>query len=163
MDKICRTISFGKIAYAGKKKINEVTVDLELRYKEDGPEFSACCDVWNSRHTDIVMGGQCLDDVLPYMRGNALFKEIVELWKKHHLNFDAGTPEQMQCIREHKDEINEEDGWYIKELNLLKKYGLDVVKWEGKDYKYGTAWIYRPIPEPDLSRIKEIINGNINQ
>lgn len=155
-----RTISFGKHAIDSELKINEVTVELNLTGTEDKPIFSASCCVWNGSHTDCIMGGQCLDNVLPYMRGNALFKEIVELWKKHHLNdLNAGTPEQMQCIREHKDEINEEDGWYIKELNLLKKYGLDVVEWEGKDYKYGTAWIYRPIPETDLNRIKEIING----
>ena len=155
-----KTISFGKIAYQSKNKINEVTVELELRETKEGPVFSASCDVWNSRHTDIVMGGQCLDDVQPYMDGNSLFGEIVDFWKKHHLNdMEPGTPEQMQCIKDHKDEINENDGWYTKELNLLKKYNMDVVEWQGKPYEYGTGWIYRPIPEPDLSRIKEIIRG----
>ena len=155
-----RTITFGKIAYQTKRKTNEVTVELELCETEEGPEFSASCDVWNSRHTDIIMGGQCLDDIQPYMRGKPLFAEIVELWKKHHLNgMNPGTPKQMQCIKDHKDEINENDGWYIKELNLLNKYNMDVVEWQGKPHKYGTGWIYRPIPEPDLSRIKEIIQG----
>lgn len=155
-----RTITFGKIAYQTKRKINEVTVEMELRETEKGPEFSASCDVWNSRHTDIIMGGQCLDDVQPYMNGNPLFGEIVKLWKKHHLNgLNPGTPEQMQFIKDHKDEINENDGWYTKELNLLKKYNMDVVEWQGKPFKYGTEWIYHPIPEPDLSRIKEIIQG----
>lgn len=155
-----KTISFGKIAYQNKNKINEVTVELELRETKDGPVFSASCDVWNSRHTGIVMGGQCLDDVQPYMNGNPLFDEIVDLWKKHHLNdMNPGTSEQMQCIKDHKDEINENDGWYTKELNLLKKYNMDVVERQGKPYKYGTEWIYRPIPKPDLSRIKEIIQG----
>lgn len=155
-----KTISFGKIAYQSKNKINEVTIELELCETKEGPVFSASCNVWNSRHTRIVMGGQCLDDVQPYMGGNSLFGEIVDLWKKHHLNdMEPGTPEQMQCIKDHKDEINENDGWYTKELNLLKKYNMDVVEWQGKPYKYGTGWIYRPIPEPDLSRIKEIIRG----
>ena len=155
-----RTITFGKIAYKSKRKINEVTVELELRETEEGPEFAASCYVWNSRHTDAVMCGQCLDNVQPYMNGNPLFDEIVKLWKKHHLNgLNPGTPEQMKFIRDHKNEINENDGWYTKELNLLKKYNMDVVEWQGKPYKYGTGWIYRPIPEPDLSRIEEIIQG----
>lgn len=155
-----RSITFGKIAYQTKRKINEVTVELELCETEEGPEFTASCNVWNSRQTGIIMGGQCLDDVQPYMNGNPLFDEIVKLWKKHHLNsMNSGTPEQMRCIKDHKHEINENDGWYTKELNLLKKYNMDVVEWKGKPYKYGTGWIYRPIPEPDLSRIKEIIQG----
>lgn len=155
-----KTITFGKIAYKSKRKINEVTVELELRETEEGPEFAASCYVWNSCHTDAVMCGQCLDNVQPYMNGNPLFDEIVKLWKKHHLNgLNPGTPEQMKFIRDHKNEINENDGWYTKELNLLKKYNMDVVEWQGKPYKYGTGWIYRPIPEPDLSRIEEIIQG----
>lgn len=157
-----RTISFGKYAINNPNiKNNEITIDLELRETEHGLEFSACADVWNARHTDCLMVGQCLDTLQEkYIHGNKLYNEIVDLWKKHHLNgLNPGTPEQMKCIQDHKNEINEEDGWYLKELNLLKKYGLDVVEYNGKPYKYGTAWIYREIPQKDLDRIKEIING----
>lgn len=155
-----KRISFGKIAFVGNRKINEVEVVLELNETDDGPVFSASCNVWNSRHSDIVAGGQCFETLNGYFKDNELFNEIVSLWKRNHLNeLTPGTPEQMECIRIHKDEINEADGWYTKELNLLKKYNLDVVKYKGKPYKYGSEWIYRPIPEPDLNRIKEIINS----
>lgn len=156
-----RKISFGKYAIGSMRKINEVVVELELRDTDRGPEFSACCDVWNGSHTDIVRGGQCLDTVQPYVN-NPLFNEIVWLWERNHLNgMNAGTAEQMKCIADHKDEINEEDGFYYKELNLLKKYNMDVVEYEGEPYKYGTSWIYRPISDADLKRIKEIMERGI--
>lgn len=155
-----KTISFGKIDFNGTgRKINEVTVEMELYYDKDNkPCFSVCADVWNSRHTDIEMGGQCLDDLVPFFKDNELYMEIVGLWQRNHLNnLTPGTPEQMRFIAEHKDEINEDDGWYTKELNLLKKYNLDVVDLDGKPYKYGTAWVTRDISEEDLKAIERIM------
>lgn len=154
-----KTISFGKIDLNGRgRKINEVTVEMKLEYKNGKPCFSASADVWNSRHTDIEMGGQCLDDLVPFFKDNKLYMEIVGLWQRNHLNdLTPGTPEQMRCIAEHKDEINEDDGFYTKELNLLKKYNLDVVDLDGKPYKYGTAWLTRDISEEDLKAIEKIM------
>ena len=154
-----KTISFGKHAIWSERKINEVTVEIALKDTANGPEFTASADVWNSKHTDIVMGGQCFDDLKKYLWGNKLFREIYGLWERNHLNgTNAGTKEQMACLEAHKDEINELDGWYKKELNLLKKYNMDVVEHNGKPYKYGTGWIYRPIPDDDLKRIKELLS-----
>lgn len=160
--KMERTISFGKIDYFGRgRKINEVTIEMRLSFDEDRygrPVFSCSGNVWNGRKTDIVCGGQCLDELLPFFKYNKLFKEIHGLWKRNHLNdMNVGTPEQLRCIEEHKDEIDESDGWFIKELNLLKKYGMDVVEYEGKLYEYGKGWVYRVIPADDLKRIVGII------
>ena len=59
---ISRKINFGKIDAEGRgRKINSVDLKIELRNADtDKPEFSVCGDVWNSRHTDIVQGGQCI-------------------------------------------------------------------------------------------------------
>lgn len=155
-----KTISFGKIDLNGKgRKINEVTVEMNLNYDKDNkPCFSASADVWNSRHTDVEMCGQCLDDLVPFFKDNELYMEIVGLWQRNHLNdLTPGTPEQMRCLAEHKDEINEDDGWYTKELNLLKKYNLDVVDLDGKPYKYGTDWLTRDISKEDLKAIERIM------
>ena len=60
-----RTFNFGKIAYNGGRKINAVELEVELRKDEKGrDEFVASCDVWNAHHTDIICGGQCLDDAI---------------------------------------------------------------------------------------------------
>ena len=85
------TISFGKYAIYSNKKINEVTVSIELREKDNKPVLSICGNVWNIRHTDILMGGQCLDELAKYI-DCPLFKEIYRLWKNYHLNdMHAGT------------------------------------------------------------------------
>ena len=155
-----KTISFGKIDLNGKGcKINYVTVEMELKHDKDNkPCFSASVDVWNSRHTDLEMFGQCLDDLVPFFKDNELYMEIVGLWQRNHLNnLTPGTPEQMRCLAEHKDEINEDDGWYTKELNLLEKYNLDVVDLDGEPYKYGTKWLTRDISEEDLKAIERIM------
>lgn len=155
-----RTISFGKIdGYGNGKKSHEVTIEISLDENDpQKPKFTVCGNVWNIRGTDIIMGGQCLDSLLPYFKDNKLFVEIHRLWKNYHLNdLKPGTPEQMKCIEDHKDEIDENDGWYYKELNLLKKYGLDVVLVDGEPYKYGSGWLYSEIPQKELETIKKII------
>lgn len=155
-----KVFNFGKIAYYGSRKINLVTVEVGLKNDDNGrPVFTASANVWNNLHTGIVAGGQCLDDLAPYFKGNKLYNTILGLWERNPLNdLNPGTPEQMACIEAHRNEINEADGWYIKELNLLKKYGLDIVEYNGKPYKYGTAWIYREIPTEDLEAIKNLLN-----
>lgn len=134
-----KVIEFGKIDFYGTgRRINAVTVEMELRGTEERPVFSCCANVWNAKRTDIVMGGQCLDDLLPYIC-KYKFLEIHDLWKRNHLNdMHAGTERQEACL---------------KSGESLEKWGL---LWD-EDYKYGTAWLYRPIPKADLDRIKEIM------
>ena len=47
---------------------------------------------------------------------------------------------------------------YYSLPNHLKSLGLYEVMHEGKPYKYGHAWLYRPIPEADLKRIWTLLN-----
>lgn len=145
-----RVIEFGKIDFYGTgRRINAVTVEMELRGTEERPVFSCCANVWNAKRTDIVMGRQCLDSILFYLKGNRKFREIHDLWKKHHLNdMHAGTERQEACLK-----ANHERRDYITDKAWLEKWGL---LWD-EDYKYGTAWLYRPIPKVDLDRIKEIM------
>lgn len=82
-----KVFNFGKIDFQHTgKKCNLVTVEME--YKEDGDKkrFSVCANVWDARHHDIVAGGQCLDRIVPYMKNNPVFMEILRLWKLYHLN-----------------------------------------------------------------------------
>lgn len=82
-----RNFDFGCIDFEGKGTArNRVTVEME--YKQDGDKkcFSVSANVWNTRHSDIVCGGQCLDTIAPYMNNNSVFSEILRLWKLYHLN-----------------------------------------------------------------------------
>lgn len=155
--------NFGKVdGYGNGRKTCAVEVEIRLGEDRDGkPTFSASADVWNNLHTDTIMGGQCLDELVKYpsIGNNKIFNEILDLWHKYHLNdLTPGTPEQMSCLAEHKNEIDETLGFYTKELKLLEKYGLDVVEYKGKPYKYGTAWLTTEIPQADLQRIQALFN-----
>ena len=83
-----KTFNFGKIAYYSNRKENLVTVEIELKEKENGEKvFTACGDIWNRLHTDIISGGQNLDEIAKTPVGNnKIFKEIYRLWKLYHLN-----------------------------------------------------------------------------
>lgn len=81
-----RTFDFGCIDFENRGKAkNRVTVEMEYKQVGDKKVFSVSADVWNTRHSDIVCGGQCLDTIAPYIN-NPIFSEILRLWKLYHLN-----------------------------------------------------------------------------
>lgn len=168
-----RTFKFGKIDYYNTgREINAVEITIELIEKDGKPVFSASGDVWNIKHRDIIMGGQCLDDpiIVKHLKGNKTFEEILDLWKKYHLNdMHAGTYEQETCIKENQEERNliekrlkEENknkyiSNYVVSCELLKNHNLYEVEVDGKPYKYGHSWLYWDIPNEDLLRIKNLL------
>ena len=90
-----QVFSFGKIAYNGKRKINEVTLEVELREWNGYPEFTACAKVWNNIHSDIVAGGQMIDKLyneFATLRDSVLYKTIMQLWEKYHLHNISDIP-----------------------------------------------------------------------
>ena len=92
-----KVFSFGKVAYNGKRKINEVTLVIELSDWNGYPEFTACAEVWNNIHTDIVAGGQMIDDLyngFAALRFSVLYKTIMQLWEKYHLHNISNIPEE---------------------------------------------------------------------
>ena len=92
-----KVYSFGKVAYNGKRKINEVTLEIELRGLNGYPEFTARAMVWNNIHTDIVAGGQMIDDLyneFAVLRLSVLYKTIMQLWEKYHLHNISNIPEE---------------------------------------------------------------------
>ena len=94
-----QAFSFGKVAYNGKRKINEVTLEIELRDWNGYPEFTAHAMVWNNIHSDIVAGGQMIDDLynkFAALRYSLLYKTIMQLWKKYHLHDISNIPVEDQ-------------------------------------------------------------------
>ena len=133
-----------------------VEVKIELRenrreyvWKDDdlkevrGNAFSAMVMVY--RHNSFVCGGQCLDesDILDAVENGKLCKkdkatylEILRLWKNYHLNgMNAGC--------EHQKEGSPAG-------SVCPVCG----------YRYGSAWLYREIPEKDLEAIKHLFTIN---
>lgn len=172
-------IDFGKIAYCGNRKVNKVVVRVELKNnKENKPVFSASAMVYNARGTDCVAGGQCLDTLKKFFRGNKKFNDILGLWERNHLNdMHTGTPEQEKAIKESEEnglfaeveeklqkELDEKwtyckhtPSWYDVACEVLKQKGLYEVQVEGKPYQYGHGWLYESISDDDLKLINSYI------
>ena len=94
-----KVFSFGKIAYNGKRKINEVTLEIELINWNGCPEFTASAMVWNNIHTDIVAGGQMIGKLyneFATFRDSVLYKTIMLLWEKYHLHNISDIPAEDQ-------------------------------------------------------------------
>ena len=179
------TYKFGKIDANGiGRLINEVEVEVELREvdrtskevnddRKTALEFACSASVYNSSQTDLVMGGQCLDELMnhPSLSTNPLFCDIHEMWTKYHLNtLNAGTPRQTealeQAIAEGKLE-NRNASNYVKCCDYLESVGLlydeeYLVKDKNGNptaYQYGHGWIVRDIPPEDLEICKAMASG----
>lgn len=146
-------IDFGKIdGYGNGRKTCRVTVEVELNDKD---VFSASADVWNNLETDIIMGGQCLDDIYPHLKNNSKFKKIYDWWKEWHLNdMHAGTEKQESAL-----EQAGLTGWannYTECCKYLESIGLLI----DDDYVFGTGWLKRVIPSETLLQMKQFIEEN---
>lgn len=188
-DIICRkTFNLGKIAFRGRSAINPVTIELELRNCGGEPTFtvengektytgectpayfelSICGYVWNSRNTDIICAGQCLEEINKHLgkkmsaRNIKIFKKLLALWRQYHLNgMHAGTPVQEAFLAGLKAM-----GWkytYVDACEKLKAAKLYEVSYTGisvghrmenEPYKYGHGWIVQELPE---SVVQEVI------
>lgn len=154
-----KTFDFGKIDFYGcGRKINLVTIEVSLKEKEAGKiVFTASGDIWNSKKTDVLCGGQCLDEISRFIKSET-FKKIYHFWKLYHLNdMHAGTPEQEQAIEEALKNGALESNDYSKVCDYLKSINLYEVMHEGKVYKYGHSWLYEEIPAEDLKEIKDLL------
>ena len=136
------------------RPFNYYRVEVEIRLEENrrcyvwkggalekvqGTEFAASAMVYI--HNSFVCGGQCLDesDILDVVengklceKDKATYLEILRLWKNYHLNgMNAGC--------EHQKEGSPAG-------SVCPVCG----------YRYGSAWLYREIPEKDLEAIKNL-------
>ena len=143
-----KRFTFGKIDFYGRgRKINLVEVDVEL---SDKGVFTASGTIWNSKRTDCVCGGQCLDTIAKYVK-NPTFKKIHRLWKQYHLNdMHAGTVRQEEALD--AAGLTEYANNYKKCCDYLESINLLV----DDGYKFGTGWLKRDIPAEDLEEIKKL-------
>lgn len=104
-----KTFELGKINCLGynntDRKINAVEVTIAIRPNKfyqngeswiDGKHFSVSGSVYNSKHTDCIIGGQILDELndnYDDIRNNPLFIKIHRLWTLYHLKNIDDIPE----------------------------------------------------------------------
>lgn len=164
-----KVIELGKVdmeAYWSKSRDSKnfeypVTIEVTLKYDPDkGPVFSACGNVWEKDRSDIIIGGQCFNTLAQTdIANDPTFVEVYRLWKLYHLNdMHAGTPEQEDAIRQGiKNGELSRNADYTTTVQYLKEKNLYEVPFNGTTYRYGHAWLYEPIPEEDLNKIKELL------
>lgn len=168
--KKCKTIVFGKFPVTSKRRVNEISVDVEWS-DETGhglPRFSVCGHAWNATHTDITMGGQCLDELNEFVckygksvKMVKLWKEVYGLWQRNHLNdmVAYANEDQRKAVDECVD-LNGGKFDYDKVCDFLKSKGIYYVYVNGNKCGYGEKWYYKPIPEEDVKRIEGIFTEN---
>ena len=144
-----KTFNFGKIDfYKTGRKINLVEVEVKL---SDDEVFTASATIWNSRKTDCICAGQCLDEIAKYVN-NPIFKKIHTFWKKYHLNdMHAGTEKQETALIEAG--LTNFASNYVKCCDYLES--IDLLVDDG--YKFGTGWLKRDIPAEDLVAIRRLL------
>ena len=144
-----RIISFGKIAYDSNIKENEVTVIVRLLNIDGKKVFNVVGNIWNKKKSDILSGGQNLDIIKKYIK-SPLFHRIYVLWIKYNNNdLHHGTEKQEQAI----------NGFITKDYSKICEYLKNINLYEDNGYIYGSGFLYRPIPDKDLMKIKKIINN----
>ena len=167
-----KKLSFGKVAFPPyqKKRACKVEIKLSLISMSDGTtRFSACGSIWNHKRTDIYSGGQNDETIKSLIKEGELsvtpiLLEVLELWDKYHLNhLHPGTPEQEEAVQQGFEtgaiKRFQKESFYEQAVRYLKSVGLYEVQHNGKPYRYGSDWIYSQIPEKDLKRIQEIMEG----
>ena len=151
-----KVFSFGKFNVYGKRRVNEVELEIELRTDEKGrPVFAAEGGIWNASRTDYYVCGQCIDDILdlcPELHKNELYMTIFGLWKRNHLNdMNAGTPKQTAIVNEWLAKGNRYD--FDKVCEILRKRRC----YTDHGYQYGSGWIYREISADDMVTIEKLL------
>lgn len=152
-----KVIQLGKVAYSSSRKVNAVDLEIALT---DG-RLSICGNIWNAHHTDIVTGGQIIDQIADLFPGNSQVQLIHSIWKKWHLNYmKAGSPAQECHLKKHSGEF---PGYPVSHYEwaskLLAEAGLNPdpgYLHNGKPYKYGTAWLRVELPADVVAYVEAL-------
>ena len=149
-----KTFVIGKYAIDGSKKGNKIVIEVELKEKDGKPVFSASGYITHNNGIGAMCAGQCLDTMRKYVeKDNTIFNILYKMWQRHHLNdCNAGDEAQTKAVEEYtKNHRYDYDKVckYLESKNLLVHNG----------YRYGSAWLYRPIPADDLAVIKALLEN----
>ena len=136
----------------------DMSVTMELKNVDTKPVLSITGNLYSHKFKDDVMGGQCLDhfvdwaDQLDPINRNT-FNQLYTWWTTYHLNnMHAGTVEQELALMK-KDPTLTYASNYDKAVEYLESIGMYEVPLGKKTYKYGSDWLYRPIPDAVLNNM----------
>jgi len=151
-------IELGKIDYYGNgRRENLCTLEVKMRKGR----FSMCANVWNRLNTDILMGGQCCEEVVAHFPNDTRAQTLLKIWRDYHLNdMCAGSPAQRFAIDKYFSANPQEPRTYENIISMLEGQGLNPDPYfthKGALYRYGSAWLSQTIPETVISAITTIM------
>ena len=163
-----KTIDLGKYAYTSNKKVNKITIDMQLT---ESNIMSITGTVWNAKETDAETCGQCQDTINEVIASQgsestkALWNVIYYLWNNYHLNnLHAGTPEQEKLLKQNPNRSYDNDVEFLKQHDMLTvpaeqadPYRKKDSKFIGEPYTYGYEWLTWPLPKEVVDIIKAIL------
>jgi len=127
----------------GEWRAGNCRIHWELKQSKEGPCFTASGEIGRD------VGGQCLDEIKEKHPTNLLLSQIFKVWKRYHLNdMKAGTPDQESAINEWEKDHRYEYGEACDHLE-----SIDLINDDG--YRYGSKWLYSPIPQLILDKINQ--------
>lgn len=138
------TIDLGKIDYNDRgRKINRVTIDVKLTDNR----LSISGNIWNGNGSDIISGGQNLEEIGRLFPRNPRVQRIVSVWRRWHLNdMRAGTPEQETYLRQHPELTT-----YDARCEALTVANLNP----HNGYRYGSQWLSETLPTNVIEQVRD--------
>lgn len=142
-------------------------INVEIREHNNIPRFDIDLNRCNSYvevsfigefyvHSISNSAGQNYDDLLNNFGSDSSVKEIVELWKRWHMNgLNAGTRRQKEFLNQYFSEHNV-DYSYDKACSVLRLNDL----YEDHGYKYGHSWLVEIVPSDVIDRIKQLMSND---
>lgn len=176
------TLQLGKIAYTGKRRVNAVELELNIRYHDGegkrtvdlelAPEryavVSICGSIKNALGSDSVSHGQNTDEIRKALHV-ASVQRICNLWDRWHLNdLKSGTPAQMDYLKSHPS--GSASDHFIASKKTLEEAGLYTVSYSPKRgrldghingdqlYTYGTDWLVEIVPDEVIEELKALFS-----
>jgi len=146
----------------------EIEVSLTTDESRGHLRLSLQGSLWTLRRKrDPWCGGQCHDEIAEAYPDVPLVIRIVEVWNRWHLNdMRAGSPRQEAALnkkfgipRRYEYRGSGRADAYTQTCEYLRSIGLyeddrhpPVV--EGPSgYRYGTAWLYEPLPQAIVDEV----------
>ena len=130
----------GWAKFPNETRRHKITVRAELRVNGHGKVVLSMFGEIKGRAY-----GQCADTIKKYaVEKRQNFDEILDIWAAWHLNdMHAGTKRQEKVLKE----------MGITEFDIACKYLQAQGIYEDDGHRYGSKWLYRPIPRNVLNKI----------
>lgn len=152
----------------------ELEIEVSLRHNDKKEDYclSICGNLLIKECKKLGLepidtGGQCEGVIVQYLADSGLrcraLEKVIPIWKEWHLNdCHAGTVAQDKCLEAYKA-ANPDWNWdYDNACKVLRQKDLCEDKQYlvgGKPYKYGSAWLFRKIPQNVLEELCGILDS----